>query len=150
MRHWLLKSEAGCYSLEDLRRDGHACWDGVRNYQARNFLRDMQQGDLCVYYHSGGDPPEAVGVCSVVATAYPDHTQFDPVADHYDAASSQDDPRWSMVDVAFQQAFAKPVTLPAMRANPALSGMRLLARGNRLSVTPLTREQFEEIVGMGK
>ncbi len=150
MGYWLLKSEPDCYSIHDLRTDTGAGWDGVRNYQARNFLRAMKKGDRCVFYHSGAPLPSAAGTCHVAGEAYPDHTQFDPAADHYDAQSDPADPRWSMVDIAFESVFAHPVPIAAMRANPRLSGMKLLEKGSRLSVLPLTKQEYEEVVRMGK
>jgi predicted RNA-binding protein with PUA-like domain len=150
MHYWLLKSEADCYSIDDLRRDTQAYWDGVRNYQARNFLRDgMKKGDLCLFYHSGGNPPAAVGVCRIVGESYPDPTQFDPAADHYDADSDPDNPRWVVVDIAFEKKFAKPVGLDEMKKLPELRAMRLLQRGNRLSVMPVEKAEFETVVRLG-
>ncbi len=149
MGYWLLKSEPGCYSIADLKRDKRTMWDGVRNYQARNFLRDgMKKGDLCVFYHSGDTPPAAVGICEVKKEGYPDITQFDPHADHYDADSDTEHPRWFAVDVAYHSTFARPVTLPGMRANERLRGLKLLARGNRLSVLPMTKKEYDEILRM--
>ncbi len=148
--YWVLKSEPDCYSIEDMRRDKTAFWDGVRNYQARNFIRDeMKEGDLCIFFHSSAVPPHAAGVCKIIKAASPDPTQFDPAADHFDADSDPAHPRWYGVDIAFESIFSHPVPLSEMKENPALRGMQLLARGNRLSVMPASRGEFETIVKMG-
>lgn len=150
MRYWLLKSEPGCYSIADLQKEKRTHWDGIRNYQARNFLRDgMEKGDLCLFYHSGTEPPHAAGICEVVKEGYADITQFDPAAGHYDADSDPSAPRWYMVDVAFRSVFPRVVSLPDMKANPKLRGMKLLEQGSRLSVMPLTKPEFDEVVAMG-
>jgi predicted RNA-binding protein with PUA-like domain len=150
MRYWLLKSERDCYSIDDLKHDGKTFWDGVRNYQARNMLRDdMKPGDLCIFYHSSDKPAHAAGVCEVAKEGYPDATQFDAEADHYDSDSDPENPRWFGVDVKFVQKFTRPVAITQLRANKELSNMVMLAPGSRLSVTPLTKQEFEEVVSMG-
>lgn len=150
MNCWLLKTEPGCYSIEDLKRDKTTSWGGIRNYQARNMLRDgMENGDLCVLYHSSVEPPCAAGLCVVSGKGYPDPTQFDPRDEHYDDASTEESPRWFAVDVTFKEAFPTPVPLAAMRTNAALKGMMLLQKGSRLSVMPLTRGELDEIVRLG-
>jgi predicted RNA-binding protein with PUA-like domain len=150
MNYWILKSEPDCYSIDDLQRDKRASWDGVRNYQARNYLRDgMKKGDLCVFYHSSTEPPCAAGVCAIVKEGYPDITQFDPAADHYDPKSTEAKPQWYMVDVAYKSTLKCLVPLAAMRANPKLAKMKLLQKGSRLSVLPLTAAEFAEIERMG-
>lgn len=151
MRYWLMKSEPSVFSIDDLARAKHqtTSWDGVRNYQARNLLREAQVGDGVIFYHSSADPPSAVGTATIARAAYPDATQFDAKDDHYDPASKQDDPRWFVVDVKFERKFAKPVTLAALRENPALEGMVLLRKGSRLSVQPVTPAEWKIVCKMG-
>ncbi len=149
MNYWLLKSEPNSYSIDDLMQEPkkRTSWDGVRNYQARNFMREMKNGDLCFFYHSSCPKPGIVGIAKVVRQAYPDHTAFDPEDHHYDPKSDPDDPRWFMVDVRFVRKFARIIGLPELReyADGALSDMVLLRRGNRLSVTPVTKKQWDFI-----
>lgn len=115
-QYWLLKSEPNAYSIDDLKSDRVTHWDGVRNYQARNFMRDqMKVGDLCFFYHSNTDPVGIVGVCEVVKESYPDFTAFDPEDPHYDPKSDPDNPRWMMVDVKFKKKFSETLTLKALR-----------------------------------
>lgn len=152
MRYWLLKSEPGCYSIDDLAAepDQTTCWSGVRNFQARNFLRDqMSEGDLALFYHSVTDP-SAVGSVRVVRAGYPDETAWNPDDGHFDPRSPPERPLWFAVDVRFDQKFARPVPLKAMRMVRALSGMELLRKGSRLSVMPITEEEFNIISQMGK
>lgn len=150
-KYWLLKSEPGCYSIDDLAAEPGqtTCWSGVRNFQARNFLRDaMAVDDLALFYHSLTNP-SAVGVVRVVRAGYPDPTAFDPADDHFDPRSSPQRPLWYAVDVRFVARFAAPVPLAAMRRVPGLAGMELLRKGSRLSVVPVTREEFEIVRGLG-
>lgn len=149
--HWIIKSEPDCYSIDDLRRDKKTYWDGVRNFQARNFLRDsMKKGDLCLFYHSSVNPPHAAGIAEVVREGYPDPTQFDPKSDHPDLESDPHNPRWFVVDIAFRKKFPKPVSVEDIKKNPKLQKMRLLQRGNRLSVFPVSKEEFDAIGRMGE
>lgn len=149
MRYWLIKSEPDVYSYADLERDGRTFWDGVRNYQARNTLRDdMKIGDLALYYHSNADPTGIVGYCRVVREGYPDHTQFDPAHDHYDATSKAEDPRWMMVDVEPVAAFPEILSLERLKADPALDGMLVLRKGQRLSVMPVEEAHFRHVLGL--
>jgi predicted RNA-binding protein with PUA-like domain len=149
MRYWLLKTEPGCYSIDDLKKDTKTSWGGIRNYQARNMLRDqMKKGDLCLFYHSSVDPAAAVGICEVIQEGYPDPTQFDPKDDHYDADSDPRDPRWFCIDVSYKGTFAKPVSIGGMRLNKKLAQMKLLEKGSRLSVLPVEQAEFEEVVRM--
>jgi predicted RNA-binding protein with PUA-like domain len=151
-KYWLVKSEPEEFSFNDLKESKNKTtyWDGVRNYQARNFLRDeMKKGDLVLFYHSNADPLAVMGVCEVVKEGYPDHTQFDPDNDHYDPIADPGNPTWMMVDVKFKQEFKNPVKLDAIKSNAKLKNMKLIARGNRLSVMPVTKEEFAEIVKMG-
>jgi len=152
MNYWLLKSEPNTYSIDDLANEEkkRTSWDGVRNYQARNHMRDMKNGDLCFFYHSSCPEPGIAGVVKIVRQAYPDHTAFDPDDHHYDPKSNPDDPRWFMVDVRIVRKFARIITLRELRkhAAKALSGMVLLRRGNRLSVTPVTKKQWDHIMSL--
>ncbi|HWO10094.1 MAG TPA: EVE domain-containing protein [Polyangiaceae bacterium] len=148
--HWLIKSEPEVYSIEALRRDGKTHWEGVRNYQARNHLRAMQLGDLLLFYHSNADPPGVAGVARVCRRAYPDESQFAPASRYYDPDSKPDDPRWSLVDVEFVEAFAALVPLEALKADPALDGMLVRKRGMRLSVQPVEPTHFKRVLKLGK
>lgn len=151
MRHWLCKSEETCYSIADLERDGRAGWDSVRNYQARNFMRDqMKVGDLVLYYHSNTEPTGVAGIARVSRTGVPDPTQFDPRSEFHDPKSSREQPTWIMVEVEFVERFPEVVTLAALRAEKALQGMGVLARGNRLSVMPCDPDHFEHVRRMGR
>jgi predicted RNA-binding protein with PUA-like domain len=147
-----MKSEPSTFSIDDLEKSpgGTDHWDGVRNYQARNFMRDdMKAGDRVLFYHSG-KAPAVVGTMRVVRGGYPDATAQDPESDHFDPKSSPENPIWYMVDVRFEERFARPVPLKALRGVPALAGMQLLQRGNRLSILPVTRAQFDTILEMGR
>jgi predicted RNA-binding protein with PUA-like domain len=146
---WLLKTEPTCFSIDDLAKQPKAttCWSGVRNYQARNFLRDeMRLGDRVLVYHSSADPPAVVGTATIVREAYPDHTAWDKSDDHYDPASTPENPRWFMVDIRLDRIFAAPLPLQKLRSVPALRAMELLRKGSRLSVQPVTHSQFEAIM----
>src|SRR5690349_16320183 len=125
-QYWLMKSEPNVYSIDTLAREGRGHWDGVRNYQARNFIRQMRVGDLALFYHSSVDPPGVAGVARVCREAYPDPTQFDRKHEHYDAGSKRDDPRWSMVDVEFVEKLPTLVTLAQLRADRALEDMLVI------------------------
>lgn len=150
-RHWLLKTEPGCFSIDDLAAaPGQTTgWDGVRNFQARNFLREMVLGDLALFYHSVTNPG-AVGIVSVVREAYPDATARDPQSDHYDPRATAENPLWFMVDVRLAERFAAPVPLSAMRREPGLAGMELLRKGSRLSVMPVGPEEFALVCRLGR
>lgn len=144
MAFWLLKSEPDVFSYADLVRVGVEPWNGVRNYQARNNLRAMREGDLCLFYHSNAKPAGVAGVARVVKVAYPDDLQFDPASPYFDPKSSQDNPRWSMVDVAPVVAFPAVLSLDTLRGLPAWTSSPLTQKGARLSVMPVTPEQFSE------
>lgn len=151
MRYWLMKSEPGEFSIDDLQRVKVEPWDGVRNYQARNFMRDaMTPGDHAFFYHSNCKTPAIVGIMKIAAAAYPDPTAFDPNDAHYDPKSDPDHPTWLLVDVQFVRKLKTPVTLEAMRREPALAGMRLLQRGNRLSVFPVDKPHWDHVLEMSK
>ena len=146
---WLMKSELDVYPWSQLVEDGSTHWDGVRNYQARNFMRDqMKVGDLILYYHSNCKQPHVAGVARVIKQGYPDHTSWDPDSKYFDSKSTPESPRWFMVDIEPVVA-TKPVPLDSMRQNPTLEGMPLLARGQRLSVQPVDDVYFYEICAMG-
>lgn len=152
MQHWLLKSEPDCFSIRDLAKTPRktTCWSGVRNYQARNFLRDMKKGDRAFFYHSSCSPPAVVGTVEIVREAYPDPTAWDPGDDHFDAKASPENPVWSMVDVKLLAIFPREVTIDDLRATKALAGLELLRRGSRLSVHPVSAAEFAVIERMGR
>jgi predicted RNA-binding protein with PUA-like domain len=148
MKYWLMKSEPGAYSIDDLMaqpgRIDH--WDGVRNYQARNFMRDdMQPGDEVLFYHSG-KKPAVVGTARVVTNGYPDHTAWDPLGEHFDPKSTPEKPIWYMVDIRFETKFFDPLPLSTLRRQPELESMLLLKRGMRLSVMPVAAKEFAFIL----
>lgn len=148
MAYWLLKSEPGSYSIDDLEREGVASWDGVRNYAARNNLMAMKLGDVGFFYHSNADPSGVVGICEVVREAYPDHTQFDPESKYFDPRSTPDTPRWLMPDVRFVRKFPRMVPLPEIRQTPGLQDMQLVKFG-RLSVQAVTEKEWEIVCDLG-
>lgn len=151
MKFWLFKSEPEAYSIDDLQKDKKTFWDGVRNYQARNFLRDeIKKGDMVLFYHSNCEPTGVFGICEVVKDGYPDHTAFDPESNHFDPKSKPENPAWFMVDIKFVKKFSKPVTLEEIKVNSKLQNMKLLQRGNRLSIQPVTKEEFNVIITSGK
>jgi len=152
-RYWLLKSEPESFSIDDLARGPKQTtfWNGVRNYQARNLLRDdLSVGDGVIFYHSNADPAAAVGLAEVVRAGYADATQFDPKSDYYDPDATPDAPRWFMVDIKFKEKFARPLPLAVLREVPALADMVLLRRGSRLSVQPVTAAEWKAIVALGR
>ncbi len=149
-RHWLMKSEPEVYSFMDLARDGVTSWGGVRNYKARNLLRDeIKAGDGVIFYHSNASPSAAVGLAKVVRAGYPDPTQFDRRSDYHDAAATLEAPRWFAVDVAYERPFTRPLPLEELRQVPALKNMMLLQRGARLSVQPVSAAEWAAIVKLG-
>jgi predicted RNA-binding protein with PUA-like domain len=149
MARWLFKSEPDSFGYADLVRVKREGWDGVRNFMARNYMRSMQVGDQAIFYHSNAKPPGAAGVCKVVKGAEPDPTQFDPASKYYDPTSKPSDPRWDWVTVAPVREL-RFVSLDEMRTMPELVDCKLLAKGNRLSVLPLTEAEFEAIVARGR
>lgn len=149
-QYWLMKSEPYVYSIDDLEEDGQTHWDGVRNYQARNFMRDdMEVGDQVLYYHSNASPPGVVGVAEVVREGYPDHTARDPDSDYYDEKATEEDPRWYMVDIEFVRKLPRMVPLQEIKDEEALEDMVLVNR-SRLSVQPVEEAEFERIVAMAE
>lgn len=144
MNFWLLKSEPDCFSIDDLKQSKNKTspWDGVRNFQARNFMKAMKKHDLCFFYHSNANPPGIIGIAEVVRESYPDHTQFDVNEQHYDPKSKPENPRWYMVDVKFKSKFPKLLSLTELKQYPELKGMQLLKKGNRLSVLPINEKEW--------
>lgn len=150
-QYWLFKTEPDCYSIDDLAQKGTDHWDGVRNYQARNFLRDtMKIGDQIFIYHSRAEPMAIVGLAEISREGYPDHTQFDPTSLHPDPTAKPDNPRWFMVDVTFVRKFTKPLTLNMLRGISDLADMRLLQKGQRLSIQPVTTEEAEILLSLAQ
>ncbi len=145
---WLMKSEPDVYSYADLEREGRTHWEGVRNYQARNLMREMKAGDQVLYYHSRSTPPGVVGIAEVVKEAYPDFTAQDPDSHYYDPKSSAENPRWSMVDLAPVRRLESLVSLAALKGNPELEGMAVVKKGQRLSVQPVRPEEFAIVLEM--
>jgi predicted RNA-binding protein with PUA-like domain len=151
--YWLLKTEPDTFSIEDLRksRDQTTCWDGVRNYQARNILRDqMKLGDQVLIYHSSTDPTAVVGIAKVAKEGYPDHTAWDKKNPNYDPDATEANPRWYMVDIQLERVFARPVTLAELRKVAGLKQMELLRKGSRLSVQPVRKEEFDQILKLAE
>ena len=149
MTYWLMKSEPDVYSIDDLERDGREKWDGIRNYQARNMMRDdMQIGDEIFFYHSNCKEPGIVGIARVASKAYPDPTQFDRKSRYYDAKSSKDDPRWCLVDVAFVRKLERNITLAEIKAQKSLADMILTRKGNRLSIMPVSKKHWNKILSL--
>jgi predicted RNA-binding protein with PUA-like domain len=148
MRYWLMKTEPDEFSIDDLSKKKLEPWTGVRNYQARNFMREMKAGDGVLFYHSSCEVPGVAGVAEVAAEAYPDPTQFDKKSDYYDAASKREEPRWSLVDVKYKRKLKRVIPLSELKDRKELEGFALLARGNRLSVLPATKAQWDFILGL--
>ncbi len=149
MNHWLIKSEPDEFSIDRLAKVKREPWSGVRNYQARNYMRDgMQLGDEVFFYHSNCAVPGVVGICTVAKLAYPDPTQFDPRSDYYDPGSKHDAPRWLCVDVAYGRKLKRVITLDELKALDGLGDFALTRRGNRLSVLPVTAAQWKKILSV--
>lgn len=149
-RYWLLKTEPQSYAIDDLERDGRTSWDGVRNYQARNFMRDdMHIGDDVLIYHSSADPSGVVGLARICREAYPDATALDRNDSHHDPKASKDNPIWMMVDIQFVAKFPHVVSLEQLKANKDLAGMAVLQRGQRLSVQPVDAKHFQVVKKLG-
>src|SRR5688572_24766570 len=146
MRHWLMKSEPESFSIDDLKRLKKDAWSGVRNYQARNFMKAMKVGDLALFYHSSVVPPGVAGLAKVVAAAHPDATQFDPKSPYFDPKAKKAAPIWECVDVGFVRKFPRLIPLEELRGMKALKDMVLLQRGSRLSVQPVTKAEFDAII----
>jgi predicted RNA-binding protein with PUA-like domain len=149
-KYWLMKSEPGVFSIDDLMKspDKTTCWDGVRNYQARNFMRDeMKTGDLILFYHSGKNP-SVVGIARVIKEGYPDDTAWNNQGDHFDPKSTPENPIWYRVDIQFKKKFSSPVSLKELRKIKGLEDMMLLKKGMRLSVQPVTKKEFDIITSL--
>ncbi len=151
MNYWILKSEADCYSIDDLKKDKKTAWSGIRNYQARNFMRDhMKKEDMVLFYHSSSDPTGVFGIAEISSDAYPDATQFDKKDDHYDPKATKEKPNWVNIDVSFVEKFTQPITLHQIKIRPDLSGISVAQKGSRLSVLPVSKAHFEIIRKLGR
>lgn len=149
MAYWLMKSEPDAYSIDDLERDGREMWDGIRNYQSRNTMRDeMRVGDEVFFYHSSCKVPAIVGIMKVASEAYADPTQFDRKSKYFDAKSTPGEPRWFLVDVEFVRKLKRPIALTELKSQKGLEGMLLLRRGNRLSIMPVDKSHWNLILGL--
>lgn len=147
--YWIFKSEPDEFSIDDLKEVKVEPWSGVRNYQVRNFMRDqMKVGDQLLFYHSSCPVPGVVGVATVASKAYPDPTAFDKKSDYYDEKSSPEKPRWLLVDVKFKKKFSRTITLGELREHPELAELLILRKGNRLSITPLEKDEFDFICSL--
>ena len=145
MNYWLLKSEPNAYSIDDLKKDKATAWGGVRNYQARNFLKDMKVGDLCLFYHSSTEPIGVFGIGKVVQAAYPDPSQFNKRDSHFDPKATAEKPIWFCPDIAFVKKFKEPYLLTSIKADHNLRGIMVAAQGSRLSVQPVSEKHFKYI-----
>ena len=152
MRYWLMKSEPDAFSIDDLAKVGQEPWSGVRNYQARNFMwKDMRVGDGVFFYHSNAKIPGIVGLAKVASAAYPDPTQFDPDSDYFDPKATRENPRWYLVDVAFERRLKRELSLEKLKKHTlALGDFALLNRGNRLSIVPVSKPQWQTILKLEK
>ncbi len=150
-RCWLIKSEPDIYSIDDLERDRRTCWEGVRNYQARNFMRDdMRVGDRVLFYHSSAETVGVAGIARVCKAAYPDHTALDPKCEHFDPKATKANPIWVRVDLEFVEKFDRVVTLATLRETKGLESMLVLQRGQRLSVQPVDAAHFQRVESLGR
>ena len=150
-RYWLMKSEPDAFSIDDLQRVGTEPWNGVRNYQARNFMRDgMKEGDGVLFYHSNAKVPGIYGIAEVASAPYPDPTQFDPQSEYYDPKSPKDNPRWFVRDVEFVEKFARVVSLAELKATPGLEGMPVTQKGQRLSITKVSPSEWDLVCTLGR
>ena len=149
MRYWLMKTEPDVFSIDDLKSQKTTPWEGVRNYQARNFMRDeMKKGDLVLIYHSNAKPPGVAGIGVVSKEAFPDHFAWDKKSKYYDPKSSKENPRWMMVEIRFKKKFKEVLSLSELKETRGLEDMLILRKGNRLSITPVEKKHFEQIIGM--
>ena len=149
MKHWLMKSEPETFSIDDLKARKKEPWDGVRNYQARNYMRDgMRPGDAVFFYHSNCAEPGIVGLAEVATEAYADPSQFDPKSDYFDPKSTREAPRWLLVEVTFKRKLKRTITLAELKEQPALRQFALIRKGNRLSVMPVSNEDYKHILAL--
>ncbi len=147
--YWLMKSEEDVYSIDMLKKDGTTYWDGVRNYQARNFMRDaMKLGDFVLFYHSNSDPMGVAGLAELSRESHPDPTQFDKKSKYFDPKSTREEPRWQLVDIAFVEKFNRVVTLAELKQEAALEDMLVVQRGQRLSIQPVDKGHFKRVLAM--
>ncbi|MFN7904919.1 MAG: EVE domain-containing protein [Pseudobdellovibrionaceae bacterium] len=150
-RYWLMKSEPETYSIDQMKKDQKTCWEGVRNYQARNFMmKDMSLGDYVLFYHSNAEPTGIAGLCNVHSAAEADKTQFEKKSDFYDPKSTKENPRWKCVEIKFVEKFSQILTLESLKKDPVLQDMQLLKRGQRLSVQPVSETEFHHILKSAK
>ena len=150
-RHWLMKCEPSAYSIDDLERDGRTCWEGVRNFQARNFMRDvMREGDGVLFYASNADPSGVSGLASICRTGYPDHYAWQAGHKYFDARSSEAEPVWFMVDIAFVERFPATISLATLKKTPGLEEMMVTKKGARLSVQPVTPAEYDIVAALGR
>jgi predicted RNA-binding protein with PUA-like domain len=146
MNYWLIKSEGSCYSINDLQKDKKIAWTGIRNYQARNFMRDnMKVGDLALFYHSSSEPTGVYGIAKVISKSHTDETALDKKDEHYDPKSTKENPIWMCVDMAFVKKFKEPVTLSEIKIDPKLEGIMVAQKGSRLSIQPVSEKHFKYI-----
>jgi predicted RNA-binding protein with PUA-like domain len=148
--YWLMKTEPDVYSIDDLKRQNVGTWEGVRNYQARNHMRDMRVGDFALFYHSSCTPPGVVGISRIHREAYADETQFDPKSEYYDEKAKRDAPRWDRVDVEYVETLPAMVTLDMLKADPEFEGMLVIKRGMRLSVQPVEKAHFQRVLKLAR
>lgn len=149
MNYWLMKSEPDVFSIDTLKNKKKSGWDGVRNYQARNYMRDdMKKGDLVLFYHSSCDVPGVAGLAKVSKESHPDPSQFDPKSEYYDPKATKENPRWFMVEVEFVEKFNNVITLQTIKSTKALSNMPLVQKGSRLSINPVTENEFKTIINL--
>jgi len=148
-QYWIMKCEPSVYSIDDLKRDGETTWEGVRNYQARNFINQMARGDRAFFYHSNATPPGIAGVMTIVSEPYPDLTALDPEHRYYEPASTPENPRWASITVSYESTFSSLISIDQLRGYSELSDLMILRKGNRLSVTPITKEAFDLIMNLG-
>lgn len=149
MNYWLMKSEPDCYAIDDLQKDGTEPWDGIRNYQARNFMRDdMRVGDKVLFYHSNTKPPHVAGIAEIASEPYPDPTQFDKKSQYFDPKATKENPRWFLADVKFVSKAKNILSLHAIKNDPDFTSMLLVQKGQRLSIQPVAKQHFERIKKM--
>lgn len=150
-QYWLMKTEPSVFSIDDLQREGFSEWEGVRNFQARNFMRDrMKEGDLVLFYHSNAKPSGIVGICRICREAHADFTAWDKDSPYYDPQATPDHPIWMMVEVEFVKKFSQVIALSELRKYPQLEGLKILEKGSRLSITPVDKKHFEFIESLGQ